>query len=61
MLTKEEIREKIKELKLIETETHKEINILELELRKMKIKEWEKLLLKYGLEDEDIEKEKIIL
>jgi hypothetical protein len=61
VLTKEEIREKIKELKLIETETHKEINILELELRKMKIKEWEKLLLKYGLEDEDIEKEKIIL
>ena len=42
------VEEKIKELKLIETETHKEINILELELRKMKIKEWEKILIKHG-------------
>ncbi|MFC1803139.1 hypothetical protein ACFL0D_04130 [Thermoproteota archaeon] len=48
VFTEEEIREKIKELKLIETETHKEINILELELRKMKIKEWEKILIKHG-------------
>ncbi|MHA2183137.1 MAG: hypothetical protein ACXAAH_17090 [Promethearchaeota archaeon] len=56
MLTKKEIREKIKNLKVIEAKTHEEINTLELKLRKIKIKEWEEILKKYEKLDEENEK-----
>ena len=56
VLTKKEIREKIKNLKVIEAKTHEEINTLELKLRKIKIKEWEEILKKYEKVDEENEK-----
>jgi hypothetical protein len=56
VLTKKEIREKIKNLKVIEAKTHEEINTLELKLRKIKIKEWEEILKKYEKLDEENEK-----
>jgi hypothetical protein len=59
VLTENEIREKIKKLKIIETKTHEEINTLKIKLRKMKIKKWEEILKKY--ESMDKEKEKILL
>jgi hypothetical protein len=59
VLTEKEIKDKIKKLKLIESKAHEEINILELKLRKMKIKKWEEILKKY--ETSDIEKEKLIV
>ena len=55
VLTKKEIREKIKNLKVIEAKTHEEINTLELKLRKIKIKEWEEILKKYEKMDEENE------
>jgi hypothetical protein len=59
VLTENEIREKIKKLKIIETKTHEEINTLKIKLRKIKIKKWEEILKKY--ESMDKEKEKILL
>jgi hypothetical protein len=59
VLTENEIREKIKKLKIIETKTHEEINTLKIKLRKMKIKKWEEILKKY--ESMDKEKEKILV